>query len=224
MQISNEVVFSWDVVNWSRCLTIWQRHLIEKPLRCLEIGCGPGGISLWLASLGHDVICTDLENPEKRVLGLHRKYEVSGKISYRQLNAVNMPFVEEFDIVITKSVLGGIWAHCGEEGLSETLQGIHRALKPGGKYLFAENLQASRFHMYCRGRFLSRSKSWKYPTIAKLLEELRIFSEVKWQTHGFLGTFGIWEWQRRLLGHVDGVLSPVLPKDWRYLMFGCAGK
>ncbi len=218
-------ILGWDAVNWSACLDIWGPHVSAGPVDCLEIGCGPGGVSLWLASKGHRVVCSDLANPAEAVRDLHRRYGVDGKIAYEAVDCTDMPYVERFDVVVLKSVLGGVWAHCGRDGVERAVQGIHRALRPGGMLLFAENLRATALHMFCRRRLLRRTRdSWVYPTVSELEKALARFSTLHYQLTGFLGAFGRDEWQRSILGRVDRLVVPLVPRRWRYIMAGVAVK
>ena len=61
-------ILGWDALNWSVCLRVWEPIISTSngPLDCLEIGCGPGGLSLWLASKGHNVVCSDLKGTGRR--------------------------------------------------------------------------------------------------------------------------------------------------------------
>ena len=223
MMLNAKDILAWDTVTWSLCLNLWRNHVAGSNLRCLELGCGPGTVSLWLASQGHSVMCTDLNGPRSEVVELHRARGVSDRLDYRAVDATAMCFEAEFDVVVTKSVLGGIWMHCGQTAVCRVAQGIRRALKPGGKWLFGENLRASAAHMFARRVLLRRAgKEWYYPAIAEMLPLFDGFADLGYKTGGFLGAFGRTEWQRRALGYVDKALVPALPVSWRYLMAGVA--
>jgi SAM-dependent methyltransferase len=215
-------ILAWDVVNWSICLKVWEPHLPIEPSDCLEIGCNRGGLSLWLASKGHRVVCSDISLPGESARQLHQSYGVSDKISYEAIDATNIPYSEHFDIIVFKSVLGGIWEYCGLEEMHQAVRAMHKALKPKGKLLFVENLRATPLHMYCRKRFLNYD--WKYPTIEEMHDILSEFSSVYYQLAGFLGAFGRTKTQRNILGYIDNVLVPLVPKSWRYIMAGVAVK
>jgi 2-polyprenyl-3-methyl-5-hydroxy-6-metoxy-1,4-benzoquinol methylase len=218
-------ILDWDTVNWSICFDVWESQLPVAPCDCLEIGCGRGGLSLWLASKGHSVVCSDIVIPNESARQLHQSHGVSDKISYEAIDATDIPYKERFDIVVFKSVLGGIWAHCGLEKMHQAIREIHKSLKPGGKLLFIENLRSTPLHMYCRKRFLKRNeKSWLYPTTKEMNDMLCDFSSVNYQLAGFLGTFGRTETQRTIMGYIDKVLVPIVPKKWCYIMAGVAVK
>jgi len=225
MTPTEKTVLGWDAENWSLALRLWDPHVPQGFGNCLELGCGPGGISLWLASKGNHVVCSDIKGPSESARDLHRLHGVSKLVNYQEINAIAIPYREQFDIIAIKSVLGGILAHYGKDGLHLVIQEVHKALKPGGKLLFAENLQATSLHMYCRRQFLGRDASqWIYPSLEEFLGFLAPFPTTHYQTAGFLGAFGRREWQRTMLGHIDKVLVPILPTRARYLVAGVAAK
>ncbi len=219
-------IFHWDTVNWSICLPLWEPEVSAGPCDCLEIGSGPGGLSLWLAAKGHNVICSDRSPPGPAVRELHHRHGVAQRIQYETIDANEIPYSDRFDVIIFKSVLGSIWANGGPEGLRRPLRQIHKALKAKGRLLFAENLRATALHMYCRKRFLNRTEaSWRYPRIHDVLSALgEDWANVRYRTTGFLGTFGRSERQRSALGYIDKVITPCLPRSWHYVMAGVAIK
>ncbi|HLJ11277.1 MAG TPA: class I SAM-dependent methyltransferase [Planctomycetaceae bacterium] len=223
--LTTKDILEWDTVNWSVALRNWERHLPSGPADCLEIGSGAGGLSLWLASKGHHVVCSDRAGARPEARELHGLHSVPGKIDYAAVDATNIPYNERFDIIVFKSVLGRIWAICGDEGLRQALAEMRKALKPKGKLLFAENLRSTRFHMFCRIRFADRGEEkWKFLTIEEMRGLLADFSKFEYDLAGFLGLFGITETQRQVLGYVDKLLLPVVPKSCRYIMAGVAEK
>ena len=220
-----KTILSWDTVNWSIALRRWEPHVSFGSLDCLELGCGPGGVSLWLASKGHHVLCTDAREPGADVKELHRRHGVANLVEYQAVDAMAMPFIASYDIIVVKSVFGEILSHYKEAGLHRAVSEIHKALKPDGKLLFAENLRGSAFHMYCRRKFLKRVEGvWTYPTLEEMLGYLSPFATMEFQTAGFLGAFGRQEWQRTLLAYADKALVPMLPMESRYILAGVAGK
>jgi SAM-dependent methyltransferase len=215
----------WDVVNWANCLSLWDPHVSGGRLTCLEVGCGPGGLSLWLASKGHRVTCSDRSGVSRVARELHRRHGLSDSIDYEAIDATLIPHIESVDIVLCKSVLGGIWAQCGLDACKLALEQMHKALKPNGKLLFAENLRATVVHMFCRSRFLGRGPTeWQYPTIRQMMEFLAPFSSVEYRAFGLFGAFGRTEAQRTILAYADRLVEPMVPERFRYIIAGVATK
>jgi len=134
MNICLSDIIEWDVVNWSSALQFW-----EKNSNCnlshslvLEIGAGNGGLSLWLASKGCKVICSDLNDPIQKAYELHKKYQVLNRIEYQVLDATNIPYREKFDVIIFKSILGGIGRDGQYELQLKAIFEMYKALKKGG--------------------------------------------------------------------------------------------
>jgi SAM-dependent methyltransferase len=214
----------WDVPNWSAALEFWQTHSAQDLSRStvLEIGCGGGGLSLWLALQGARVTCSDIHGPQEMAVKKHKARGVSQRINYEALNATDIPYTEKFDVIVFKSMLGGIAA---KESQAKAIREMHRALKKGGELFFAENLTASPAHQFLRRRFVKWGRVWRYVSIAEMQEFLSPFSSVSTRTLGFAGTFGRSEKQRNALGIFDRlVLNRLTPSRWRYILLGVAKK
>ena len=81
-------IFDWDVLTWSRAIEIWEKE-IDGEKKCLEIGANKGGLSLWLALNGHNVLCTDIDNPKERAAPIHSKHQVGHLINYAALDILD---------------------------------------------------------------------------------------------------------------------------------------
>lgn len=219
-------IIDWDVVNWSKALHFWSSNvnLTAGNLFCLELGGNKGGLSLWLALNGNKVVCSDLESPEKQASLLHEKYGCIERIEYQSINATNIPYENTFDIVVFKSILGGISGNGNNHLRTKTVEEIYKCLKPGGILLFAENLEASFLHKAIRKRFVKWGGRWNYLKYTDIDELFDSFETVKYETVGFFGTFGRTERQRRFLGNMDQVLRFMIPGSKRYIVYGIAVK
>src|SRR5690606_19856240 len=110
----------------------WTRNidLNSSAKECLELGGRQGGLSLWLAVNGHHVICSDLDSPEAHASKLHSKYELNNRITYQAIDATEIPYENKFDLVVFKSILGGISRGGNDQRKQETIDQIYKALKP----------------------------------------------------------------------------------------------
>ena len=142
----------WDVRNWARALTLWQREIdLRRPRRALALGEHEGGLSLWLASRGIDVVCTDVDDSfETGARALHRRFGVADHVTYdvQDATAISQPD-GSFDLVVVKSVLGALRTKVRQR---QAIDEICRVLAPGGLFLFAENLVGSTAHAALRSR------------------------------------------------------------------------
>lgn len=212
-------VIGWDIRNWSRVLPMWQRQIdIHRPRRALAIGERNGGLSLWLASQGVEVLCTDLGVSLEPARAMHRRYGVGGLVTYQNLDATDIAHADHtFDLVVFKSVLGAL--HTKDRQL-QAMGEIHRVLTPGGLLLFAENLVGSPLHTLLRSRFVPWERGWRYLRIEHDRDLFSAFDMVELETWGALGLLGRNEGQRDLLARIDSRLAPHLPSAWRYILFG----
>jgi SAM-dependent methyltransferase len=217
----------WDVVNWSKALTYWETYvdLENKNLTCLELGSRRGGLSLWIALKGNNVICSDVVNHENEARDLHKKYSYPGEIKYETIDATNIPYENHFDIVMFKSILGGITREGKSELLQTVIDQIYKSLKPGGKLLFVENLAASKMHKLFRKKLVRWGSSWNYLNIQAVEKLFERFDSYHCKTFGFLGALGMNDVQRNMLGRLDTLLfERITSSSMKYIVAGVATK
>lgn len=220
-------IFDWDTENWSKAIPFWEHHLQKSDslsVKCLELGSNKGGLSLWLALNGKEVVCSDYENPSILASPLHEKYKVSDKVKYESIDALNIPYQNKFDCIVFKSILGGISRNGNDALKKKVIEEIYKAMKPGAMFLFAENLQGSFVHRFFRKTFVNWGRDWNYLSMAELPDLLSEFSEFHYIRIGFFGLLGRSENQRRWLGKLDAVLAPMIPKSCRYIVMVAAVK
>ncbi len=219
-------IVEWDVLNWSKAIDFWSDEIDIKTnhLTCLELGGRKGGLSLWLAMSDNTVICSDIESPKEYAIALHTKHNCTDKISYQSVNATNIPFENQFDIVVFKSILGGISSNGNDKLQKKTIDQIYKSLKPNGKLLFAENLEASFLHKGFRKLFVKWGKGWNYLKYKEVGNVFGSFERFKYETVGFFGTFGRTEKQRQILSKLDRIVDPIIPKNKKYIVYGFAEK
>lgn len=221
-----EDIIEWDIKNWSKSLEFWSNNVDIKNTEnsCLELGGRRGGLSLWLALNNNKVICSDLESPEESASKIHEKHSCSDKIKYSAIDATNIPFENEFDIVVFKSILGGISGNNRNHLKQKAIDEIHKSLKPSGYLLFAENLESSSVHKVLRKKFMSWGGRWNYLEFDEIEPLFKSFEKINYRTIGFFGAFGRSERQRKILSYLDRFLHPLIPKKKRYIVYGIAHK
>lgn len=223
---TNEIL-DWDIVSWEKSLKFWELVLpIDlNGKKVLELGAHKGGLSAWLAKKGADVITSDIEPLPPEAQNLFNKYDLAKKIEFQKIDATNIPYENHFDIIIFKSIVGGIGRDNKSERQKKLFQQIHKALKPGGQLLFAENLKSSPIHRWARKKFIRWGDSWNYINTSDIKTYLKEFKSSEIHSNGFGAAFGRSETQRRFLGLLDNfVINSIVPSDWHYIVYGMAVK
>lgn len=217
----------WDARNWSIALDFWLANSTKKLSECkvLEIGANFGGLSLWLASKGAKVVSSDFQDGSgvrSEAVELHKSSGLMHLIEHQAINALEIPYTEEFDVVVFKSVIGTME---NKQSQKKAVGEMHKALKKGGELFFAENLVASPIHKFFRQKMVLWGTTWRYITIEEMNEFLAPFSEKKLRAIGFAGTFGRNEAQRNLFALGDKFLfEHIVPEKWKYIIAGVAKK
>jgi SAM-dependent methyltransferase len=225
-RIKNDII-EWDVNNWFNSIIFWEKYssLDLKNCTALELGSNNGGLSLWLALNGCKVICSDVVIPTNQATQIHKKYGVDNKIKYEIIDATNIPYQGCFDIIVFKSILGGIGRNNNIDKQINTINQIYKALKTGGKLFFAENILSSPIHQYLRKKYVNWGENWRYISVEEMKEFLKPFSGFDYITNGFLGAMGRNEFQRKFLGQIDKMIfNLIIPESWKYIMIGIAKK
>ncbi len=103
-----------------------------SPMRILDLGCGPGIYLEKLAESGHD--CTGLDYSRNSIAFAENQARKKGlKIKYICKNYLELDFENLFDLIIL--IYTDLGVLLPEERLV-LLGKIHRALKPGGVFIF----------------------------------------------------------------------------------------
>jgi SAM-dependent methyltransferase len=219
-------IIQWDVASWSKALGYWEQAVDWSQVHhCLELGGREGGLSLWLALKNKQVLCSDLEKVELTASPLHDKYGVRALIRYQDIDATRIPFENHFDLIVFKSIIGGIGRKDNHDMQQAVFNEIHKALKPGGKLLFIENLIASPVHQKIRKLFIEWEHYWNYVSLEDLHQYLSPFASHEIKATGVLATFGRNEGQRKFLAAADKALfNHICPARWKYIAYGVAEK
>lgn len=219
-------ILQWDVKSWQVALLYWDKAINWNKVKiALELGGRQGGLSLWLALKGIETICSDLNNSKVSAQPLHSGYNINSLIKYEDIDAANIPYENHFDVIIFKSIIGGIGRNGNIKQQEKVFHQVYEALKPGGKLLFAENLIASPLHQFARKKFVRWGNSWRYISIEELKRFLSVYSSYVIKTTGVLAVFGRNEKQQNFLASVDSLLlNKVCPENWKYIAYGMAEK
>ncbi|MGD0553278.1 MAG: class I SAM-dependent methyltransferase [Sedimentisphaerales bacterium] len=215
-------ILDWDVENWSKTLPFWMEKTRLDLSKCyaLDIGAYNGGISLFLALNGANVVCSDVKGPTKKAKTIHEKYDVASRISYASVDALAIPFPDNsFDLVTFKSVMGDRGTYCQREKM---MREIYRVLKPHGELWFAENLRGSALHMMART--FSHHRTWHYFTANEIIALCEPFSVKNFRFYGCLAVFGRYYIIQTILGKIDRFFDAVIPSRWKYILFGVVKK
>jgi len=94
----------------------------QRGERILDVGCGEGTLTEKIAAAGAVVVGVDA-SPEMIAGATARGLEA------RLIDAEKLPFVHEFDAVFSNAALHWVRDH------DAMLDGVHRALKPGGRFV-----------------------------------------------------------------------------------------
>ena len=218
-------IIQWDVRSWKKAFDFWEKNVEwEKVHTCLELGAQQGGLSLWLSLKGKKTVCSDLSGIKEKAEPLHNKYAVQNLITYQDIDATNIPYENHFDVIVFKSIIGGI-SRENADVQQKIFKQIHKALKKDGKLLFAENTKASALHQRLRKKYVKWGNSWRYVSLEEMKNGLKDFSSVEMHSTGVLGTLGRTENQRNFLSAIDKIaLNAISPKKWKYICYGVAQK
>ncbi|WP_158589528.1 class I SAM-dependent methyltransferase [Butyrivibrio sp. CB08] len=223
--LSNEELLDiteWDTVNWGKAIKwIDGLNLDINGKKVLEMGARNGGMSLYFANRGAFCTCTDLFIPGEKAKNKHRKWKVDNRISYAALDAtedkIPEKYINSFDIVTFKSVLGGVGSYENVDNEKKMVELIGRVLTDNGIVVFIENMKASDLHVMLRRIFRKHGHRWHYQTDLNINELFKDYILIDKKYYGYLGLFGPTEKTRKILGRIDIFFEAIIPDKWKYL-------
>lgn len=231
-QLPIDEIIEWDVLNWSQLVKYWQPILdgLPRNSKILAVGERNGGLSLWLALMGFDVVCTDMKPVTSAAVELHKKYKVAHKIEYMELDILDTGNTQAlYDVVIAKSVIGGLKANRHQSRTRSfdvqklAVNNIYTLLKPGGYFFSAENLLGGALFRYAR-KLKGKHKGWRHLDHRELHELYNQYPIVQIKTFGILPTF----FSRRAYNYsmylINKYILFFMPMRSRYIAFVTAQK
>ena len=188
-----------------------------KGKNILELGSKNASLSLWAVEKGGLVTCSDIVGIEN-YFSKKFIYIKKGSIRYEIIDALDIGLKETYDFILFKSMLGGIGRIGSEKLQMDVMRQVHKSLKKGGEVLFIENMRGTFIHQMYRKRYGATRNDWSYPSFSDFIKMSKIFSKVKYETFGVLGSSG------NLLIKVrtafDLKFEKTFPKSWRYIYAG----
>lgn len=230
-QLKKDII-EWDVPNWSHLIKLWQPVLDAFPRdsKVLAIGERNGGLSLWMALQGFQVVCTDRQGPTQQARELHKKYQVEDKITYYDFDLVNtQDFSTTYDIIIMKSVLGGLKEQYRDANSrtdlvrQKAVDNIYKLLSPQGIFLSADNLQGSIFLRLIK-RLKNKQSGWHYFSIQELNDLCKQFSSVTVKGFGIIPSKFSIPILNKAAYIINLSLWQLLPPNSAYIAFTIAHK
>jgi hypothetical protein len=219
----------WKVTSWKRALEEALRHLPPNLAgrMLLEVGTGPHGLSLLFSRLGCRVVCADRRMDYTREsIAVHQRHGIHCLHFLTDARRLALR-PRSFDMVVMKSVLGGIYSQAGREGVMATLGSVREVLRPGGAFIALEQLDGGIATRLGR-RIRYPSRRWHYFRIQELdpgtpESLLRGFDAVQLMPVTLL-SHNMEEWLPhrhplvRAATRLDRVLEPLVPANWKHLV------
>jgi SAM-dependent methyltransferase len=143
--LSKGFTSDWFLHTWAAVTEVFNRQGIGH--RVLDLGCGPGWTSIFLAGRGCRVTAADVA-PDMLALARENASRLGLEIDFRELDMNRrLPFEPGFDTVLIFDALH----HCPDE--RAVLRHCFDVLRPGGKILLVE---PDWFHEYSPGSAQAR--------------------------------------------------------------------
>ncbi len=114
-----------------------QRVPLDPGARILDVGCGPGRHAHELGRRGFEVHGVDISETFVEAA----RVDAPAGVTFERMDARSMPFADEFDLVLSVcqgafGMSGGPAAGAALDPDAEILEGMARAVRPGGTVVF----------------------------------------------------------------------------------------
>lgn len=159
--------FGWNHNAWAFALKVAKFQLPERPDRVLELGAGRYSmVALIFDGLANEIVISYNDEQEgeqirKKLSLIRQKYHLKSKYIVQKIDAKN--FNDHFDIIIMKSVLGGLFRN-HESSIEDVRNFIAnkllRAVTPGGVLISIDN-GTSIFEKFL-GKLGARKNQWRF--------------------------------------------------------------
>lgn len=225
-------IIEWDVPNWSSILDTWYPIVskLSPDAKILAVGERNGGLSLWLALAGYKVDCTDRVEPTEIAKTLHKKYNVSDRVTYKTIDVVNDNLPEQaYDLVISKSVFGGLKENYADSSSrtniarQKAVNNIYKAIKPGGYLLSADNTRGSYLLNFLRKKN-NKDKNWHFFTPKEIELIFSSFQSIQISYFGVIPTLFSNRSFNRVIYFLNKYILAFMPANTRYIAITSARK
>lgn len=215
----------WRILPWKKALQFWNNQLKTFNLsgeKALEVGANKAGLSKWLAEeFNMKVTATDLNVDPDDAEAIRKEFP-DGQVELVPADATALPYPDNhFSVVVMKSVLVSL--DKSGQRQPKAIKEIHRVLKPGGVFLFAENMKGSSIHNSLRKKFVKWYEGQQYYDCEMMENQLKAFSSIKYKTFGFFSIIN-----KPVINQIayaaDHFIKPFTPKNSNYIIYGVAVK
>jgi len=111
-----------------------QQHSIGKTNRLLELACGTGSHAFELEKIGYQIVASDY-SPDVIAVAMRKAHAKNSKIDFQQQDMRLLTFTDSrFDAAYC--LFDSIGYVVTNDAIKKTLQGIHRALRADGLFVF----------------------------------------------------------------------------------------
>jgi len=158
--------YSWDADQYARNSAAqfsWAEELIGKLAlrgdeRILDLGCGDGKVTAELARRVPRGDVMGVDSSEDMVRKATEAFPPSSglRLSFLRMDARELSFTEEFDVVFSSAVLHWVKDH------GPVLSGVSRSLKPGGRLLFQMGGKGNGEEIFSVAADVVRTAGWEH--------------------------------------------------------------